>query len=225
MAPPPPADLDLGPLLQERWGVSQAAAFSECASYDDRLLVATGEWRRHFVHWVQREEGVGGEAARPPGRSPLRQLEAATSTCAAGQQRWVVKVHNSQDSGAPGFLEAQDSVMAHLARLGFPVNQPLAMLGGGGCIARLALGSSGSVHAVRVLTYLPGTLLRDAPHHCLVELAGAVGELLGNVDRALLAYDDERLRRDHEWNLACLPATHARLRPQLAQLVASADDL
>ena len=137
----------------------------------------------------------------------------------------MVKVHNAADSAAHGLLEAQDRVMELLARRGFPVNRPLPLLHCPDCIARLPLGPDGGVHAVRLLTWLPGTLLRDAPAHRLAELAGGVGELLARVDAALLEHEGAGLAHEHDWNLACLPATYARLRPQLQQLGTAAAEL
>lgn len=90
---------------------------------------------------------------------------------------WVLKAHNAADSEpATQYAEAQNALLLALAGAGIPVPAPLplaapppqegsasgAQQGGDGYTLRV-VATDGRLHAVRCLTWLPGTLLVEAP--------------------------------------------------------------
>ena len=89
-----------------------------------------------------------------------------------------------------------------------------------GCTLRVN-GEDGQLHAVRLLTWLPGTPLMDVSQS--PALYDELGALLGRLDSTLLGLrlHHQRfpvLRREFDWNLMCLPKTYARVRPGLLHL-------
>lgn len=105
----------------------------------------------------------------------------------------MLKVHNEADSNpAVQYAEAQNALLHELASAGLPVPAPLPLVaqrsspeasssdGSGpsadGRTLRIRA-EDGCLHAVRLLTYLPGTLLVDAPQ-------------VGSACRCLLGWDE-----------------------------------
>eukprot|EP00887_Chlorella_sp_A99_P003100 scaffold9.g3100.t1 len=82
---------------------------------------------------------------------------------------------------------------------------------------------AGACHALRLLTFLPGTLLRDAEQ--TLELYREVGAFMGRVDALLAGFDHLALHRTHPWVLDALPAAYAAARPALAGGVLPPADL
>ena len=104
----------------------------------------------------------------PPAPAPHHPSKPPWLSTAAGPSgRFVLKVINSADSAAEGFSEAQSALMLFLADRGVAVPRalPLVAAAGGAApsyTAYIAGQQPGVKHAVRLLTYLPGTLLKDA---------------------------------------------------------------
>ncbi|PRW45033.1 hydroxylysine kinase isoform X1 [Chlorella sorokiniana] len=154
-----------------------------------------------------------------------------------GGTPYVLKVHNEADSDPDvQYAEAQNALLHELASAGLPVPAPLPLVaqcssspgsssdGGGASADGRTLrirAEDGRLHAVRLLTYLPGMLLVDAPQS--LEMYRQLGALLGRANRHLAAagWDwtaTSVLRRAFDWNVQHLPATYARVRPALLQL-------
>lgn len=95
-------------------------------------------------------------------------LDLPQRTDAAGATSYVLKAHNAGDSDpAEEYAEAQSALLAALQDSAVPVPAPLplrapAELSTDGYVLRVP-GADGRVHAVRLLSWLPGTLLVDAP--------------------------------------------------------------
>lgn len=160
-------------LATAHWGLVGPLACSQLAGYDDRnnrLQGTTQEGARgQLAAWAAtlRVSSVGEArvCTRPA-------LAAPSGEC------WVLKAHNAGDSEPSAqFAEAQNALLLALAGAGVPVPAPLPLVapppphdGAAGGIQQGADGYTlrvvapdGRLHAVRCLTWLPGTLLVDAP--------------------------------------------------------------
>jgi 4-aminobutyrate aminotransferase-like enzyme/Ser/Thr protein kinase RdoA (MazF antagonist) len=100
----------------------------------------------------------------------------------------------------PGLLACQDEVMERLAGAGLPYRFPrVRPTVRGERLARVE-GSGGAVHHVRLVEWVPGTLLaRARPHKA--ELLEELGALLGAVGRVLEGYRHPSAERRFEWDL------------------------
>lgn len=91
----------------------------------------------------------------------------------------MLKAHNAGDSDpAEQFAEAQSALLAALQDSSFPVPRPLPLRppaddSTDGFVLRVAAADS-RVHAVRMLSWLPGTLLVDAPQVTVAPVVGWV---------------------------------------------------
>jgi 4-aminobutyrate aminotransferase-like enzyme/Ser/Thr protein kinase RdoA (MazF antagonist) len=113
------------------------------------------------------------------------------TACPNGRQ-FVLKVANAAEERA--FLDAQNAMLEHLAPLDL---SPRVVAAGDGSF--LTHGPGG--HFVRLLTWLPGVPLGTmaAVSDSLVE---DLGRRLGQLDRALAAFDHPALHRDFHWDVA-----------------------
>lgn len=165
-----------------------------------------------------------------------RHCHPAPPTHAHVGNKAVLKVVNSMDSAAPGFCEAQGALLDFLAgQRGLPVPRPLPVLSEAAATAAPTGSGSGSgcgaprprftayiqgtdpslIHAVRMLSFLPGELVRSCSEQG-PGLYHSIGAFVGRLDQALAAFDAPPLHREHPWNLDCLPATWLTARPALA---------
>ncbi|PSC67732.1 hydroxylysine kinase isoform B [Micractinium conductrix] len=153
---------------------------------------------------------------------------------AADGRAAVFKVHNVGDSVPEGQVaEAHNALLAVLAAQGLPVPAALPVVDGSSTASDddalqpspdghtiRTQGADGKLHACRMLTWLPGVLLVEAPKP--LELYRQLGALLGRVQRVLQGWDWESsgaLRRpDFEWNVQHLVPTYVRLRADLLAL-------
>jgi len=112
---------------------------------------------------------------------------------------FVLRISNSEEPRE--ILELQNRVLDHLAAEApsVTVQRLIPTLDGKPMVE--ANGSDGRRHAVRLLSWLPGNVLANSKPHS-IELMNDLGAALGEIDRALLGFDDEAADRDLRWDLA-----------------------
>jgi 4-aminobutyrate aminotransferase-like enzyme/Ser/Thr protein kinase RdoA (MazF antagonist) len=98
---------------------------------------------------------------------------------------------------APLVLEAQNAAMEHLQSAALAVPRPLSALDG----SHIAwLDHEGARLAVRLLSYVEGTPLNEAPY-LAPSVVGTLGRLAGEVVRALETFDHPGIDRVLQWDL------------------------
>ena len=137
-----------------------------------------------------------------------------------GTHAYTLKVHNGVESARPGLLSAQTAMMRHLQAHDVPAPVPMrtnASLNFIGSIneknkrpvhddvAYLELPSASNgrarLHAVRVLTWLPGEIAeRSARVKHTPEFLRDVGAFLGTMAKALESFSHPGAERDHLWD-------------------------
>lgn len=147
--------------------------------------------------------GVVGEAAPLPSERDQNFL-LTTST-----NRFVLKIANASEDRE--LLEAQNAIMAHLSPLNLCPRVVPATSGE-------SIAQTGGGHLVRLLTWVPGSPLGavDRQPDALLEHLGA---RLGELDRALTAFDHPAVHRDFHWDLAQgfrVIASHSHAIPDAA---------
>ena len=121
-------------------------------------------------------------------------------------RRYVLKIANAQETTS--VLEAENAAMRRLASTGLtPVLVPTR--------SGTDIGQTGDGFRVRLITWLDGQELADAPHrsHALLE---HLGTAVATIDRALEGFDHPALHRDFHWDLAAASAVIARERARIA---------
>ena len=112
-------------------------------------------------------------------------------------ERYVLKIANALEDEA--LLRAQQAAMARVAaHIGLcPAVVPTPT----GATLIPVDGPEGESHFLWLVTYLPGTLLADVPHHS-ADLLADLGDKLGQVDGILATFDHPAIHRDFHWDLA-----------------------
>lgn len=111
-------------------------------------------------------------------------------------EKFVLKIANALEQR--DFLEAQNSVLKHLAARG-PFSQSLLPATSGEEILTVA-DANGTNHFARLVRYLPGVPLADVrpqPDNLLRQL----GRKLGQLAQALADFDHPAAHRDFHWDL------------------------
>lgn len=117
----------------------------------------------------------------------------------------VLKVANSGQSLAA--LHAQDAALAHLGNLPLSVPKPLPSRAG----SKVAFAELGGIsHAVRLLTFVPGTPLTNFGY-LPPAAAHAIGAAAGAVTAALSDFDHPGAHEPSQWDLARFPEVVAAL--------------
>ncbi len=110
---------------------------------------------------------------------------------------YVLKIANaSEDSG---LIEAQNQAMAHLNKHGVTAPKIIPTKAGES-IAQVET-EAGETHAVRLVSYLPGTPYGDVRRHS-PGLFKNLGAYLGRLDRAFTSFDHTAIHRHFHWDLA-----------------------
>ncbi len=112
--------------------------------------------------------------------------------------QFVMKIANSSEGRE--VLEAQDAVLEHVARLAPSVRCPRIRPASLGQRIAEARGADGSMHFVRLLTYLPGHLFVEVSPHT-PELLDSLGGFFGRLDLALANFSHPALKRELQWDL------------------------
>ncbi len=112
-------------------------------------------------------------------------------------EKYVLKFANAAEEIA--LLEAQNQAMAHLNHHG--VTAPKIIPSTAGETITQIESQAGQVHAVRLVSYLPGKPYGDVRRHS-PELFHNLGAYLGRMDRALASFDHPAIQREFHWDLA-----------------------
>ncbi|XP_053620459.1 hydroxylysine kinase [Plodia interpunctella] len=117
------------------------------------------------------------------------------------QHGYVLKIMNSMDSQNVGVVEAQNEIMNFLNARGVVCPKPVRNVYGHlHSIETL----NGQRHAVRLLEYVPGELLKDVPK--TEALFYQLGEFVANLDNKLQNFNHSGLvSREHIWMLTKVP--------------------
>jgi 4-aminobutyrate aminotransferase-like enzyme/Ser/Thr protein kinase RdoA (MazF antagonist) len=114
---------------------------------------------------------------------------------------YVLKIANAQEERA--ILDLQNATINHItAQDTIPVAHLQPTLAGQ--TITTVTGVEGVTHFVRLLTYLPGKPLGAVKPHA-PELLYSLGEYLGNLDKALAAFDHPAANRWLQWDLRHAP--------------------
>ncbi len=127
--------------------------------------------------------------------------------CANGDA-FVLKIANSLEDRA--FLEAQREAMARVADR-TSLSPRVIALSSGAWMGEVQ-GASGARHAVRLVTFIPGTPAGEVRRHSAAYRRD-LGRCVGELDRALEGFDHAAAHREFHWDLARGVAT---CRAQLA---------
>ena len=120
-----------------------------------------------------------------------------------------------------GMLEMENTAMRRIAEVGVAVPTPVSGVAGGEIVQLEQLGGAceeAGTCFVRLITFLPGTLLAEVPEHppCLLR---RFGTCLGRMDQALADFSHEHAVRDLTWDLA----NASRARQHFADIADPAD--
>ncbi|MEM7126224.1 MAG: aminotransferase class III-fold pyridoxal phosphate-dependent enzyme [Chloroflexota bacterium] len=113
-------------------------------------------------------------------------------------QQYVLKVANGLEDD--GFLEAQQQIWTHLSQKGIDFC-PHLIPNKEGALSTLISSSNGQSNKVRLVTFLAGKPLGDAPWQSNA-LFYDLGHKLGRMDEALADFEHPATHRDFHWDLA-----------------------
>ena len=119
-----------------------------------------------------------------------------------GGEQYVLKLSHAAEQRA--ILDLQNAALAHLAQrapshaLALPRPRP-TIAGDSNLIASIS-SPDGTKHFVRLLTYVPGTLLAETQPHSST-LLRSLGTLLGTLDAALVDFTHPAAERELKWDL------------------------
>ncbi|CAK1589391.1 unnamed protein product [Parnassius mnemosyne] len=114
---------------------------------------------------------------------------------------YVLKIMNSMDSQNLGVVEAQNEIMNYLTTRSVTCPKPVRNVFGHLYSLEII---SGKRHAVRLLEYVPGELLKDVPRS--EALFYQLGEFVANLDNKLQNFNHSGLvEREHIWMLSKVP--------------------
>jgi len=116
---------------------------------------------------------------------------------ASSGEKFVLKIANALEE--PAFLEAQNSVLKHLAKRVSFCQRLVPTSFGEETVSVKAL--DGASHFVRLVHYLPGVPLAEIRPQS-PELLTDLGRKLGELDRALADFDHPAVHRDFHWDLS-----------------------
>ena len=121
-----------------------------------------------------------------------------TNHCPHG---YVLKIMNSMDSENVTVVEAQNEIMNFLATRSVTCPKPIRNVFGH---LHSVENIGGKKHAVRLLEYVPGELLKDVPKS--EPLLYQLGEFVANLDNKLQNFNHSGLvSRQHIWMLTMVP--------------------
>ncbi|HEX6818613.1 MAG TPA: aminotransferase class III-fold pyridoxal phosphate-dependent enzyme [Ktedonobacterales bacterium] len=145
-------------------------------------------------HIAESQYGAPGSARLLPG-----EFDQNFYLRTSDGQEFVLKISPATQDRT--VLDLQNRALEHLATHASTLQLPrVAPTNTGEYIATIT-DTSGTPHAVRLLTYVPGKVLAQVRPHS-PELLRSLGSLLGTLDRALLNFAHPAARRTLKWDLA-----------------------
>ncbi|KAK3244720.1 hypothetical protein CYMTET_45681 [Cymbomonas tetramitiformis] len=134
------------------------------------------------------------------------QVADRRSQYGTGTHSYVIKFHNGVESLRPDLIQAQNEVMAQLEKNGLPVQQVMLEDSTQSRVSWVSLtlsdGKTIRDHAVRLFTYLEGSLLAETVQ--TPEVLYQTGQFIGRMDlalRSLHSPHSHALVREHLWDL------------------------
>ena len=110
---------------------------------------------------------------------------------------YVLKIANSEED--PGVLDFQTQALLHIEERDPELGVPRVVKSVNGNVTETVTSSTGSQHLVRVVTFLPGTLLEDlVPSSALLR---DVGVSVARLDRALTGFFHSHAENPHPWDI------------------------
>ncbi len=142
---------------------------------------------------LRREYALNGELGALPGERDQNMLVTAENNC-----RYVLKVAHVNELRTE--LELQNAVLRHIAKRDPEIPIPRVLDTVDGRDIATITDSNGCEHHVRVLTFLPGTLLHSVPK--AERPISSFGAFMGRLSRTLLDFmHPAALRSAFLWNL------------------------
>jgi len=124
----------------------------------------------------------------------------------AGGSEWVLKIANPAED--PAILDMQTRALLHIAQVDPSLAVPRVRATPEGTLFHEVDADDGRRFIVRVLSFLPGQLLDDAPPH--PALARDVGAMAARLARALRGFSHPSSRHALLWDLTQAPGLRAR---------------
>ena len=147
---------------------------------------------REASHLVLQIFGCTGRAAPLPSERDQNFLFESD----AGE-RYVLKIANSLEDLS--VLEAQNLAMMHLSeKTGF---SPKVLGAQNGALISEVRSKKGTMHYVRMVSYLPGVPLGEVKRHS-DDLLIDIGNCMGHIDKAFADFDHPSTHRRFHWDLA-----------------------
>jgi 4-aminobutyrate aminotransferase-like enzyme/Ser/Thr protein kinase RdoA (MazF antagonist) len=115
----------------------------------------------------------------------------------ARQRRYVLKISNAEED--PRVIDLQNAALEHLAATAPEVELPRVQRSLDGASVVTVSDAQGAPHLVRLLTWVPGTVLAGVRPHT-PELLRSLGSLLGAIDAALAGFGHPAAERDLKWD-------------------------
>lgn len=117
----------------------------------------------------------------------------------ASGAEYVLKIANAAEDAA--VLDLQNALLARLAECAPELKLQRVVAARDGALIPSIAAADGTIHLVRLLTFIPGALLADTRPHSSA-LLQSLGRLLGAIDAALLDFEHPAARRTLKWDLA-----------------------
>jgi 4-aminobutyrate aminotransferase-like enzyme/Ser/Thr protein kinase RdoA (MazF antagonist) len=111
--------------------------------------------------------------------------------------RHVLKISNAGED--PRVIDLQNAALLHLATVAPDVRLPRVRHTADGAAVASVTDAHGTPHLVRLLTWVPGSVLAGVRPHT-PELLWSLGSLLGTVDAALAGFSHPAAARDLKWD-------------------------
>jgi 4-aminobutyrate aminotransferase-like enzyme/Ser/Thr protein kinase RdoA (MazF antagonist) len=115
----------------------------------------------------------------------------------ARDRRYVLKIANAGED--PRVIELQNAALAHLAAAAPELDLPRVQHALDGAPVVTVTDAQGVPHLVRLLTWVPGTVLAGVRPHTS-DVLRSLGSLLGSIDGALADFSHPAADRDLKWD-------------------------
>ncbi|WP_019531688.1 aminotransferase class III-fold pyridoxal phosphate-dependent enzyme [Dasania marina] len=114
-------------------------------------------------------------------------------------EKFILKISNSQDDF--GVIDFQTQVLRHVEQQAPNLPIPRVILSQSGACEEIIKGKNGEKHVVRLLTFLPGVMVRDRPELNSKALRRDVGATVAKLDKALRGFFHPHAKNVHPWDV------------------------